>query len=66
MVGLAAELGRETRLANYGRDCRDGKAFRFEDRALFDVYFDETEHIRIERCFVDFVGFQAEGANRVG
>jgi hypothetical protein len=65
MVGMAGELGGEARLADYGRDSRDGKAFGFEDRPLLDVDFDETQHICIERCIADFAGVQSKGTNRL-
>ena len=59
------EFGGEARLADDGRDSGDGKTFRFEDRPLFDVNFDEAERICIERCVADFAGVQSKGTNRL-
>jgi hypothetical protein len=41
------------------------KAFRFEDRPLLDVNFEEAQHICIERCIADFAGVQSKGTNRL-
>ena len=63
MVGVAAELGSETRLPDNSRHGRDGQALGFQNRALLDVHLDETERVRIERCIADQAWVEPKFAN---
>src|ERR1700722_1637118 len=65
VIGLAGKAKYESRLADDAFDDGQRQTFGLQHRTLFDVDFDEAQHIVAQRSIGNSLLVRSEGSNRV-